>query len=52
MRARWTEREHGYDKKGRIILRWTCCNACLSEHKSLLLARLHYFWLKVIGVAP
>jgi hypothetical protein len=45
----WSEEKHGYSKKGEIILRWTCCDACHAEHKSLSAARVHYLFLTIKG---
>jgi hypothetical protein len=47
MKAAWSEERHGYERSGRIVLRWTCCDACHSEHKSLMVARLHWVWLQI-----
>ena len=49
MKGHWSEKEYGYDNRHKIVLRWTCCDACHSEHKSLFIAKLHYLWLRIIN---
>lgn len=45
LRGHWDIKKHGAD----MLIRWTCCAKCKREHKSLFIAKLHYYWLRIIG---
>lgn len=35
--------------KRRIQMGWTCCDKCHMVHRNLILARLHWLWLRILS---
>ena len=35
----------------RIVIRWTCCDACRTTHANRFTAWLHWLWLRATGRA-